>query len=220
MDIQSQAKSNSRIEAIDICRAICMLSVIAGHVCQRYGTQHIMQLFYSFHMPLMFMISGYFINDKGDVRSFIISKVKRILIPYGFACCIIVIGQVVISAIRNQNVLHTAAKWIYVSLYGSGNSTGSNYIDLQGNIQQTDGVGMLWFLLALFWGSIILRLIITLKPKWSLLIALSCFAVGVFSVNLFWLPFSIQNGLVATLYMAGVLRQNNHTQTKGNVLVT
>lgn len=41
-----------RIVEFDILKGIGIISVIAGHVAQNYDIPRIMQIFYSFHMPL------------------------------------------------------------------------------------------------------------------------------------------------------------------------
>lgn len=42
----------ARIIEFDILKGIGIISVIAGHVAQNYNMSRVMQIFYSFHMPL------------------------------------------------------------------------------------------------------------------------------------------------------------------------
>lgn len=58
----------NRDGAIDICRGICILLVIIGHQLQNQGLVSTMQIIYSFHMPLMFIISGFFIKKENNCK--------------------------------------------------------------------------------------------------------------------------------------------------------
>lgn len=75
---------------------------------------------------------------------------------------------------------------------------GSGYIDnIMGHKIQT--VGPIWFCLALFWGFLFLNFI--LKRKHCLFWAVSLFAAGYYSAFYIWLPFSIQSGMTAVLFI-------------------
>lgn len=68
-----------RIEYIDILRAIGILFMIVGHLgIGGTKTDHII---HSFHMPLFFIISGYFYKT-GEIKKQIEHKVRTILVPY------------------------------------------------------------------------------------------------------------------------------------------
>lgn len=55
---------------------------MVGHVLQQAGHERIMQVVYSFHMPMLFILSGYFISNKKSFREFAVSRAVRLLIPY------------------------------------------------------------------------------------------------------------------------------------------
>lgn len=83
---------NKRLVIVDVMKAICIISVIFGHIAQNDGLDSIMQFFYTFHMPLFFMISGYFINiENKTISNYIISKARRLLKPYILACIILIV---------------------------------------------------------------------------------------------------------------------------------
>lgn len=80
-----------------------------------------------------------------------------------------------------------------------GGGTGTPFIN-NGNIQYlSEEAGMVWFLLALLWGSIIVKLIYGYKYDKLMIIVLSIF--GLISTKFIWLPFSIQQGIAVTFWI-------------------
>lgn len=72
-------KISKRDQTVDLLKGLGILTVIAGH-CD-------FPIFfwanpYSFHMPLFFFISGFFINFKRTTVSFISDKFIKLIIPY------------------------------------------------------------------------------------------------------------------------------------------
>lgn len=91
--------SNKRIEWIDSTRGIAILLVVVGHVVGGYTGNYgmpqyqriidmIVDVIYTFHMPLFFMISGYVFGLKkynwsmGNYVAYVNKKAKTLLIPY------------------------------------------------------------------------------------------------------------------------------------------
>lgn len=71
----------ARNEIIDIAKAIGIILMVIGHTrCPEY----LRHLIYLFHMPLFFLFSGYFFNQKylHDKRMFIKKKIKSLYLPY------------------------------------------------------------------------------------------------------------------------------------------
>lgn len=88
----------------------------------------------------------------------------------------------------------TAMKnWIYASLYGAGDSYKEPFV--------IKSIGAIWFLWASFWGSIFLRLSLTMKPLTRIGYILALFLLGYYSRGICWFPLSIQAGCCATLWM-------------------
>lgn len=65
-----------RLEYIDILKGIGIVLVVLGHITK---DRELFQFIYAFHMPLFFIVSGYFLHEK---KNFIISQAKSLLIPY------------------------------------------------------------------------------------------------------------------------------------------
>ena len=79
-------------------------------------------------------------------------------------------------------------------LYGAGSDGLPTIIPVK-------AIGAVWFLWALFWGSVIFRVTLTFSLCWRGIALLSLFALGVWSSRYIWLPMSIQSGLLVPFYM-------------------
>ena len=71
-----------RINYTDIAKGIGIILVIFGHTLR--GVPGLVNFIYSFHVPLFFVISGFFYSpSKNDnTKLFILKKVKTLLIPF------------------------------------------------------------------------------------------------------------------------------------------
>lgn len=69
-------RENNRLLWPDICKTIGLYLMVLGHV-GLYGADNVIQLIYSFHMPLFFIMSGIFFKQ-GNLKKTTIA----LLIPY------------------------------------------------------------------------------------------------------------------------------------------
>ena len=70
--------NRKRIGWIDMAKGYGIILVIIGHLSTPYITTFI----YTFHIPLFFFLSGYVFNGNKGFKDFIVSKIKRLLVPY------------------------------------------------------------------------------------------------------------------------------------------
>jgi fucose 4-O-acetylase-like acetyltransferase len=75
-----------REDTFDIARGIGMLAVIVAHMAV---SKFLYNSLYTFHLPLFFIISGYFFHYDERFSYFLLKKVKGYLIPYVFFALII-----------------------------------------------------------------------------------------------------------------------------------
>lgn len=70
-----------RIEFIDIAKGIGIILMVIGHT---NPPQYVFNYIYIFHMPLFFILSGYFFNQETlrKPATFIYKKIKGLYIPY------------------------------------------------------------------------------------------------------------------------------------------
>lgn len=62
----------------DIAKGILILCVVIGHG----GSDAIADFMYRFHMPLFFILSGYFMQKHSDVSEYAKSQFNKLMIPY------------------------------------------------------------------------------------------------------------------------------------------
>ena len=69
--------SGKRIEWLDIAKGIGIFLVVYAHARAPYNSY-----IYNFHMPFFFLISGILYKSGGDVKTYILKKVKTLYIPF------------------------------------------------------------------------------------------------------------------------------------------
>lgn len=85
-------ENKKRIDYFDIAKGIGILLMIIGHMdLKKYPL--INHFIYSFHMPLFFVISGYFFKVKED-KICIKSIINKLIKPYIITCLFIILIQV------------------------------------------------------------------------------------------------------------------------------
>ncbi len=122
---------SKRIEYIDIARGIGILLVVMGHNDFAAISPFGYKLIYSFHMPLFFFLSGYFLNTAVGFWEFFKKRFNSLLKPYFFTIFLIYFISISFGKVGFQ----TAITRIIKSLYGAG-----HYLDWV----------QLWFLPHLF----------------------------------------------------------------------
>ena len=209
-----KARNNKRLRDIDIAKGIAILAVIVGHVSIRLsgfsrGAFFIMASCFTFHMPLFFLLSGYFLHyDRAvDLRK----EVKRLVVPYACTVVAILALQILATLVlgdcpKGMTYGDFILGWINAALYGSASITGKELWPQQFRI------GAIWFLLALFWARILVSL--AYKNRFPGVIVICLTILGAISARYVWLPFSIQAGLAASLfvYLGTVARRCNLLQ--------
>lgn len=186
---------NKRIDYFDIAKGIAMLCIIAGHL----GNDMANNFVFTFHVPIFFLISGYFLNDRLSVKEFAKQKAKQMMIPYVITWGFIAAGAVIFIAVWLHNiddVLFTVLNQVLSGLYGSG--SGIHDINVDGRIY-ISSIGAIWFLPALFFALVIVRYFMNRKygGVWIFFIAL----LGYESGKAAWMPLSVQSGMVASSFV-------------------
>lgn len=85
-----EVKRNHRLNYVDYLKCFAIYLVVLGHCSINSG---LMNIIYSFHLPLFFFLSGYVFDVnkyKFDFKSFTILRFRTLLIPY-FKYCIYII---------------------------------------------------------------------------------------------------------------------------------
>lgn len=120
-----------RDNTFDRIKGIAILLVIIGHLA--HGIGWTVPIIYTFHMPLFFIVSGYFYKEKEIIQLFK-RDFRTLLIPYFLISFILIIyGFLVTLWKQNPDKV-----WYWINAFIKAGTTDS-------------GLGPLWFLLAMFW---------------------------------------------------------------------
>ena len=138
----------NRIESIDTVKGIAMLCVIILHTAINYpGNLYVGSCIHAFvtpfFMPVFFMITGMFFSTRLPFIDFIKKKFRRLVIPF--------ISFYILTYLIN----------LILFKFNISTKNGFRYSDIfQVFHQDVFSNNVIWFLLALFWSSIFLYLIL------------------------------------------------------------
>lgn len=184
---------NNRDTAVDIVKAIGILSVILGH-CVAIPQMPFRHFIFTFHMPLFFLISGYFFKPRG-IRTSLICDTKRLMIPYFVTCGAVVVLTSIKSLFLEDN--KSALYYLAATFIGSGSSHLCLYLSDLPNI------GAIWFFPALLVCKnaylLLSKYPINKRLLYSAIIYIAATLIGRY---LIFIPFSILCGLSAIVFYA------------------
>ena len=171
---------NSRSKYMDMAKGIGIFAVIVAHI----GVGKIGIWLYSFHLPLFFIISGYFFQFQENFICFIKKKSKGYLVPY-IGCAII------------------------IALFDFIRGRGSNYIFVYSLIRFgfQRRYTTLWFLATLFVAVILFWIICKICKNniARILICCTAFSLGFILYDEYIgvaLPWNIDTAFIVLLYLA------------------
>ncbi|MDQ2691684.1 MAG: acyltransferase family protein [Chloroflexota bacterium] len=107
--------NSRRIEYFDIARGIGILLVVLGHNDFGAFSPFLHRLIYSFHIPLFFFLSGYFLNTAMPFTQYFRKRFHSVLKPFLFTILLIYFASVSFEKMG----FATALTRIVKSLYGS-----------------------------------------------------------------------------------------------------
>jgi acyltransferase len=178
-ELTKYKKDNS----VDILKGIAILAVIFGHIASP-----LTNFIFSWHMPLFFFISGFFIKTEDNFKIFFLKNFKKIMI-YFFIFAII-------------GFLVTYFKDIFLNRENESLKDGITGIFFWMDMEHLRNYGfILWFLPALFWGKCINYLLIK-NLKNNLAIGLILLSIFYFIIqSKIKLPFVIDIGLISSIWI-------------------
>lgn len=193
-------------QVISTAKGIGITLMVIGHSgCPEYMRLYI----YSFHMILFYFLSAYFFRDAkivNDSCPFLKRKVQRLYWPYiKWSVVFILLHNFFYSIGFNDNLLTSNEMWINIKRSIRGMWQGEHFL------------GAYWFLISLFWETVIFSGIIWLKGKLvlrrlrhlDLLLVVSFFTIGVFCYYLkidIWLNREL---MVLPFFYLGYIVGNN-----------
>ena len=194
-ELKNSNLSGKRLRYIDIARGIAIISILLGHM----SIYSLSCFVFTYHVPVFFLVSGYFISEKKTNSQFIKHKLRTLIVPYWIICMAIIILSAIIELLTGGDCFKTAKEWFIAAVYGSGHTYETPF--------PIPGIGAIWFLWALFFAGITVKLLVKADYRIRILGIAAAFAAGYLTSHyLFWFPFSIQAGLCSAVYVyAGYL---------------
>ncbi len=181
-------KENSRIPWADVAKGISIIAVIAGHL----NVGFINQLVFLWHLPVFFLLAGYFLKKKKDTVV-IKEKARRLLVPYYATCAAITVIAALRCLIKNKDVLQEVIPWVGATLYAAGDSWTEPFV--------IKGIGAIWFLWALFFACVITNHFLGKRFALLFIGIIAFLGWGSMEWTGVWLPLSIQAGMLSSLYL-------------------
>lgn len=212
---------NARLKYFDVAKALAIIAVITGHTAIRYasvspagfGAPAAIALTFSFHLPLFFIVSGYFLHiDRPFAWQ---HEFKMLAVPYIATAVAVVLGIGITNLVYHDSgsTKQLLLDWANAALYGAG--------DIPANPlwPQPLRIGAIWFLLALFWSRLVTVLAYKANKLTPVVVA-TVFVVSLFSVRYIFLPLSIQAGLAATpfVYLGSLFKKHDFITKASNSL--
>ena len=180
-----------RVRYFDIAKGVAIFCIIAGHMRNTIINNFV----FTFHVPIFFLISGYFLKSNRPFKEFIAKKYSQLIRPYIITCICVIVGVSLSNIIRTHSLEHLVQDvktWFIASLYGSGTIEYSSPFYMK-------QIGAIWFLLASFTAVVIVRYFIEYQHGWLGVIVLAY--VGYKTGQMVWLPLSIQAGMTAAVFV-------------------
>ena len=169
---------------MDVLKGLGMLMIIIGHSRCSFPMY---ELFYSFHVPLFFLISGYFFSQKYKWSEVFSKCSKQLILPY------IVVALVTC-------IVYWLIGGEYVGIKVKEHLIGAT-IPNEYNI----GLGPIWFFLALFFCRVFYRIITIRVPNTgSRTLFVVIISLMVVIVNNYYtlnnIPYQISQGITSLIY--------------------
>lgn len=184
---------NNRDLTFDIMKGVGILLVMAGHYWPESLWPWAHKTIYSFHVPLFFLVAGYFAKPpKVGLLATIKKNAKRLLLPFVFTQLLLVVYGA-IQAIAKHDASYAIAPGLSL-IWAANDGLNSQW----GLIC----IGPMWFLLALFWGKTLFELLISKLQGWRLLFV--CFAISFASVlfrKYVYSPWCVFEGLYSLIFL-------------------
>lgn len=185
--------SSKRIVWVDYCKGVAIWLVILGH-CPI--THNLQRLIYSFHMPLFFILSGFFITNHTDKTFSSVAKrrIHQIIIPYIVFGLLFTLTHNYCFRIADNGINSVQFKNYLYDAFGL----------IMGFRADRHFIGELWFLPTLFCGGLFVWYIWKHyhKVRWVFISILTLIGVLYSQAGLKSLPFSMDVALIAVFFLA------------------
>lgn len=187
LPLSSPSTGKKRIDAFDIMKGITILLMIVGHTTGQFAS--LRNFIFSFHMPLFFVIAGYFFRPL-PLWAAVRKNFRRLYVPYLFTALLLAVHILVQAYCYDMDLWNVFLTRLRATLLGSGAPR---------VLGMKPAIGAIWFLAAMFWALLWLNLALRTRFPW--LIALLLAALSFYLQGKIFLPQSIQPSCSAVLFL-------------------
>lgn len=189
----------NRITYIDLIKGFAIFLVVWGHIDT---IQPIKSVIYSFHMPLFFILSGFFMNFQKGARVNVKKLLRNLIIPYFATGLFIRICTLIIDYYNGNALDYKDLLSLPLVLWKWDNEVVS--------------VGAIWFLFVLFLGKIYISFCYRSKFFITIISIGAFLSLLVTKQTQIVFPFGIQQMLssVPFLYIGYLIKQKNMLDCK------
>ena len=186
--------NKKRIHFIDLAKGFAILLVIIGHI---ETIPYVKHLIYSFHMPLFFILSGYFFKNEESFRIAFKKLFSNLIIPY------LIVGGIMRVYAMTENALNGLPfSW-------------DDLLSLPFVLWKWKGdvvsAGAIWFLPVLFLSKLYLLQLLRYKNYLFILILGALLSIWFVKKTGIIIPLGILQGLVCAvfIYVGSILHKYN-----------
>lgn len=185
-------KSCMRNNIMDMMKGIGIIAVIIGHCTI---PQILKNFIFTWHMPLFFVISGFFYKEI-SIKDSLLKNSRTLLLPYFLTSVIMLSLCAVKSLLYGKSDIINSFWGIFVGAGSHGLPFFSQYF-----------VGAIWFLLALFWCRITYNLLIVLwRNDFKYIVIVTIAVLTTYLGTRMYIPTNLLQGLSAmSFFLIGQL---------------
>lgn len=184
--------SSIRIGYIDIMKGIAIICVLAGHYM---SLPFVSTIIWSFHMPLFIFLNGYFFKD-GPIGTRIKKSWVSYMKPYIIVWFLLLIAEVLLAFTECVNVITVAKDRLISGIWAlAGNRAPFRP-------EWVVKIGVIWFLNALFIGTILLSFTLKIKRVfYQMLFVIVAFLIAMIQTAHGCLPFGLNYGAAFLMWL-------------------
>ena len=107
-----------RLRQPDIARGIAIICIVLGHL----GNNSINRFVFTFHVPVFYLLSGYFLNEQDSLKDYLRKRSRSLLLPYAATC----LGVILMALLLNRFITvpqpagAVIRRWLGAAIYGAG----------------------------------------------------------------------------------------------------
>ncbi|MCF6165364.1 acetyltransferase [Furfurilactobacillus rossiae] len=193
-----------RVAWVDIARGIAILAVILGHsifdVKLNYNS-YVAHVIFAFHMPIFFIVSGYFYREK-TLKTELKGGLCNLILPYLMTAVFAFIAVIVGMIWQHNPVMYSSMsipQFLLAVLYGFGGGPAHS--------AGIPAIGATWFLMAMFVAIQVFNWSMRLTNKSNSLLRLALFltyaVMGIAINQVVFLPWATNSALLVQPFLYG-----------------